>query len=114
MHYLHITARIAHGGIRAVSLTTIEFNVHIYMILQANVLVTSGGVVKINISHFSLGVLPETLIFDSQRKANTSWTPPEGLWEVALGNNYPRPTFSGDIYSFAITCIEVMQLPTPL
>lgn len=74
--------------------------------MQSNVLVTSDGKI-IKIADFGLAVFPDGVSFGSQRGGNVFWTPPENMWLQSPDNNWLRPTFSGDIYSFAITCIEV-------
>lgn len=65
---------------------------------------TSNGIVKI--ADFDLAEFSDGLTLGSSRHRNILWTPPENLW-LCLDDKSLRPSFSGDIYSFAVTCIEV-------
>lgn len=69
---------------------------------------TSDGTIKIG--DFGLAVFPDGMSFGSQRGGNASWTPPENMWLQGPDHGWQRPTLSGDVYSFAITCVEVIRL----
>lgn len=68
---------------------------------------TANGTVKV--ADFGLAVFPDGVSFGSERGASLHWAPPENMWLESPDSNWKRPTFSGDIYSFAITCVEVTR-----
>ncbi|KAK7680549.1 hypothetical protein QCA50_016330 [Cerrena zonata] len=94
LDYLHGTARIAHGDIKG-----------------RNILMTSDGTIKIG--DFCLAVFVDGASFGSQRGGNPIWTPPENMWLQGPDSGWQRPTLSGDVYSFAITCVEILMGRVP-
>ena len=97
-----------HTAIYAEYVYNPQYLSHILILsLQPNILVDDSWTV--HLSDFGLAVFAEggSKGFGSVRGGNPHWLPPEAIDPESYGLDSARPTYPGDIYSFACVCIEV-------
>ena len=75
--------------------------------MQANILIDDEDDGNVRIGDFGLVKVTDinTASFGSCHLGNARWLPPEALEETAT-----KPTYEGDVYSFACTWIEVTSV----
>ena len=103
--YIHEEG-IVHGDLRGVSHVTLRLCIERLTVSQANILIDRNG--HAYISDFGLSVYANGRSghYNSTRQGSDGWLAPELQLDHATGRP-KRPTREGDVFSFAMSCIEV-------